>query len=78
MKDPERGSAGNSTWRERAQGDAGEERRGEQWRGEERRGGQRSPKEWKKGGREVPVQGCVDWLHAPVLQGGRGWLNKQS
>lgn len=35
-------------------------------------------KEGKQERRGFPCRAVCDWLCAPVLLGGRGWLNKQS
>lgn len=60
--------------------DGGLLKAGERGHGEtgERKGSQTSLKEWKKREKRGSSAGLCGWLHAPVLLGGRGWLNKQS
>lgn len=60
------GRQGSKSWRKRARGDGREEREPKEFEGVEKEG---------EGGSSA---GLCGWLHAPVLLGGRGWLNKQS
>lgn len=66
---PKKGCLGRQatkSWRKRARGDGREEREPNEFEGVEKEGERGSS------------AGLCGWLHAPVLLGGRGWLNKQS